>query len=238
MARRPKAWWPLIIDATNGAIPGYGTVAADTYLSAAEFLAAVRTALGSGFVIYISNQGRVSIASSGSFTLDFSSAPPIAALLGFAAQSYASATGPSIVTGPGQLANAWYADRSIGGDPGPEFDSAAAVTVSLSGVVRTILYPDRETRTLTFAMVPSHKTKIAFEPASQSLDGRDHTNEAAERLWRYGAARFRWWPDGAVDGEYIDLALTEESAKTFKPQRHPRKNLFGWTWTCRRIVEG
>lgn len=231
MAAHPKAFWPLVINDTNKAV-GNKTVALGTYYSAASYLAAVAAAFGAGYTVIANTRGRVTIAGPGAFTMDLTGQPS-AALLGFAAISH---MGASSYTGPRQHANAWYADRGIGQDLGPEFDSPSVATVSLSGVVKTTIYPERELRTLIFANIPSHKAKVAFE--NPGLDGLDHTGEALERLWRAGRARFRYWPDGADDATYVDLCFFDNAIKDFKPTRHPRKALYGLTWNLRKFVEG
>jgi hypothetical protein len=62
-------------------------------------------------------------------------------------------------------------------------------------------------------------------------------NEAIERLWRDGHARFRWWPDASDEATYTDYRLDMSAIGEFAPKRlYTGKELYSLAWTLRRYV--
>lgn len=248
----PHIFVPVVIDATNNRIPfsigavNYAaTIAVGTYLTITSLLDAAAAAMnaaaaGAAFVATCSATGRITIASASAFALKFATGATSPSsprhLLGFGV--YDTPAGLS-TTSPYQHQYGWYGDRPVARDPKPSYEQVVAVTRSLTGRVRTLLYGERETRKLRFGWMPSHKTKTYFEPAALSYDGANHQNEALERVWRLAtsAGRFRYWPDQANAALYVDFCLSAESASTFDPSRHAGPALFQVEWNLFRYVE-
>lgn len=227
----PKAFWPLII--TAGAndtfyvqIAGLRlvTIAAGTYYSAAALAEATRVALQAAYAntwsVTISATGRVTIAGAASFTL----ADQIQAL-GFVSGSYASGLS---VTGEAQHQNGWYADDPVADDTGnlPGYERAAAR--ALGGQTRAVDFGTVYDRVITLDHLPGHKVFKADEGAN--------LNEALERLFDSGWARFRWWPDASDEPAFQEYLLAPDTAKALTRQRlspgHARYalSLRLWKW--------
>lgn len=147
--------------------------------------------------------------------------PPV---LGFSESTALAAS----LEAPHQHQNGWYADRPIGADSKPWFKRTIGQTVAFTGKLKQVRYAEQEFRTLAFNGLPAWKAKVARE------GGRN--NEALERLWRDGSARFRWWDDASVEGTFVDLALEEAAAKEFNPKRATGKELYSIEWILRRYV--
>lgn len=241
MAYLPKAFWPLTItagsndkiDFNRGGVKA-ATIAAATYYSAADLATAVDTALtaadgATSWTVTVSATGRFTIAASASFTLLFSTGANAATsarhVLGYGSVDTGSATSQ---TATYQHQNGWYGDRSVGFDGRPAFRRLAAQTVSLAKNVRSVTWAEAELRAINLVNLPAAKTKIDREGSA--------LNEAIERLWRDGFARFRWWPDASVEGTSVDYALDESALRDFDPPRLQTKELYTLEWIFRRYV--
>lgn len=238
---RPAAMWPLTITAgvndkinfNRGAVKT-ATVAAGTYYTPASLAAAVQTALTTAdgvvtFTVGVSTTGRIVVTCGSAFSLLFSTGANAATsmrdVLGFGAVDTASST---TATSTNQHQNAWYGDRSVGFDGAPHFKRMAAQTVSLAQNVRSVVWSESELRSITLTNIPASKTKIDREGSA--------LNEAIERLWRDGHARFRWFPDQTQLGTGTDYALDLDDLKSFDPPRLPSKELYTVEWKFRRYV--
>jgi hypothetical protein len=177
-----------------------------------------------------SSTGRVSLSANVGAVVKFSTGTHAATsardILGFGSVDTASGT---THTGTLQHQNGWYPERPCVFDSREEYERVAAGTVALSGAIKSVVYGSpQETRRVDFAWLPEWKTKIAREGT--------HTNEAIERLWKDGYARFRYWPDATVEGTYIDVALDGEALKRFSPGRDDKMQLYAYTLSMRKFV--
>lgn len=240
MATLPKAFWPVTISASNGKIDfnrggvKVATIAAGTYYSAAELATAVDAALTAAdgattWTVDFPTTGKVRVSASAAFVLLFSTGANAAAsarhILGFGVVDTASSTS-AVATYQHQ--NGWYGDRSVGFDGKAWFRRLGGQTVALSGRPKAVTWSELEYRSVTFSNLPAWKAKVEREGSN--------LNEALERLWRDGFARFRWWPDASVEGTYTDYALEERDLKEFNPARLASKELYTQAWTFRRYV--
>lgn len=222
-----KAFWPLTISASNCVVyfklgaTDYGAfIEQGTYTSAADLLTEIAVAMnakgaGGVFTATIGATGRITITNSGfpfelriaTFTTNSASA-----VLGFFSLDTASATSH---TASFQHANGWYPDVAVRFDSLTEFErDMDRVTVAMSGQNKRISETELEVRRVDLAFLDPWKTRIARETTFGT-----NNNEALERLWRDGAAKFRWWEDASVEGVYEDYFLDEETVKEFKPER-------------------
>lgn len=153
------------------------------------------------------------------------SALPLAVDLGF----NDSAHGAS-VTGALQHESGWYGDRAVRFDSQPWKDRAIAGDVAVSGKVKAVQFGGvRTLRSISLAMLLPHKAKIDREGA--------FVGEAVERLWRDGAARFRWWPDSSDVDSFADYCLDPRDRVSFNPSRDDTKlERYSLRWTFREFV--
>jgi hypothetical protein len=241
----PKAFWPVTIaaavndriDCREGGVDYVATIAAATYYSVADLLSAVQAALNAAvaasWTVTVSAQGRVSVASgSATSSLLFASGANagdgVREMLGFDAADVAASSGAT-ATGVRQHANAWYAVDPVNDDTGNLPTYERAQTVSLFGVVRGVQFSTRYLRTITLSHLPQWKV-------FKDLEG-SHGNEAIERLFDSGWARFRYWPDATVEAAYVDYALDADTAKALPRQRlSPGAALYSLTLKMRKYV--
>lgn len=167
--------------------------------------------------------GRVTLSSAVASTLNFSSGAHASTsardILGFGAVDTASG---STHAAANQHQNGWYPERVVTFDSREEYERMAAGTVAHSGKTKIVTFGSaRLQRRVSIGWLPEWKTKIAREGA--------YTNEALERLWREGFARFRWWPDATVEGTYDDWVLDPADLTKFKPDRDDRMQLYSYT---------
>jgi len=256
VAALPKAFWPLTItagvndriDFKIGASALNAVVPAGIYYTVLDLLNALYTAMqaattAGGFPTHanwtygVLATGRVRIGNSSglavTYTLAFSTGAGAAVslrnVLGYGAVDAAfTSPGVAYVDSTNQHQNGWYGDRSIGFDGKAWFKRTSAQGVALAGTVKSLTFGEQELRTIAFTNLPAAKTKVEREGSS--------LNEALERLWRDGFARFRWWPDATVDGTYVDYCLDGEALKEFNPQRLQSKELYSLRWDLRRFV--
>lgn len=177
-----------------------------------------------------STTGRVTLASDVSTSLKLSTGTHAATsardVLGFGAVDTAAGTSH---VGTLQHANGWYPEKPCTFDSREEYERTTAGSVSLAGQVKLLTFGSaREIRRVTFAWLPEWKTKIDREGT--------HTNEALERLWLSGFAKFRYWPDATVEGTYFDASLDAPLLKSFAPSRDDRMQLYGYTLVMRTWV--
>jgi hypothetical protein len=258
VAKLPKAFWAYTvvagvndrIDFKRGGTTLFATIAPGTYdhplyyasETSTSLLGAVQLALadadpgnapwGHG----VNSAGRATIYGAFAFQFLFGTganlARTAAGWMGFDLTDTAAATA---VTGQHQHQNGWYGDRSVVFDGRPFQERVGSSTRALDGSVKLIEEAVLESREIALRL-PNWKAKIECEPASVAYDGQAHSFEAIERLWRDGAARFRWWPDASVEGTFVDYALNEKSALSFNPKRAARKELYDVSWTLRRVA--
>jgi hypothetical protein len=235
MAPQPRAFWPLTIASTNDtysyndglartATLTPGTVYYDPETYAAAVAAAMTAQSGVTFTAFVSATGRVTLTrASGTWVPTTSDGW---AALGF--ETFGSAAASK--TGDVQVRNGWWADRPVRSDPGWTAEATRAQTTTLDGSGQVMTFGDfRQRRQVALVNLPAWKTYLEFEGA--------YHNESIERLWRDGAARFRWWPDASMTGTYLDLRLDTTSLEEFAPARlYDGKALFGWTMSARRFV--
>lgn len=224
---KPKVFWPLTISASNravyvkvGSTDYTANIATGTYLSAADLATAVQTTLQSTaavgiWTVTVNTDGKFVIAND-SFTFEIRfgafTSNTAAALLGFFSINIAAA---SSQTAAFQHANGWYAEIPVRKDSLPTFDREMdRQTVSVGGQNKLISEVELTRRRVVFAWLKPWKTFIARE----SLSGT-RTNEAMERWWREGAAKFRYWPDASVEGTFVDYFLDQDSREKFEPDR-------------------
>ena len=237
----PKAFWPMVVDATNNKIdlvwvatPYTATVAAGTYYSfstlAAAVVAALTAQIANDWSCEASSSGRVTVRGGSAFDLRFATGANAATymrhVLGFGAVDTAHAL---TVTGALQHQNGWYPERPCVFDTREEYERTSAGAVSLEGQTRLLTFgSEREIRRVSFDWLPEWKTKIAREGA--------YTNEALERLWRTGYAQFRWWPDAATEGAYGDFSLDHSLLSAFAPGRDEKMQLYAYTLKMRKVI--
>ncbi len=241
----PKAFWPVTIDATNNKIyvrqvsTDYtGTIASATYYSAETLRAAVQTALiaagGAGsWTVTLSATGRFAfVNSSTAFSTRFASLTTAAAstILGYGAVNLtATGSGPYTAAAPVQHTNGWYSAVAVRRDSGTLRDRTAdRMTVTLAGQNKRIVEGEVTMRTLFWSYLTDAKTHVEFESST--------TNEAIERWWRDGAARFRYWPDGTVEATYGDYFFDEETMQDFRPERMDTKALWSFLMKLRGYI--
>jgi len=227
-----STWKPTYLTDPNSAWPVAGWTVEP---SAAQTLTAdtlPSTPGTAAWAVSVSSAGRVTIGigAGAPFSILFSTGTHAATsardILGFGAVDTASGT---THTGTLQHQSGWYPERPCVFDSREEYERVAAGTVALSGAIKSVVYGSpQETRRVDFAWLPEWKTKIAREGT--------HTNEALERLWRDGYARFRYWPDATVEGTYIDVALDGEALKRFSPGRDDKMQLYAYTLSMRKFV--
>lgn len=230
---KPKVYWPLVIGATNcnvaikqtGSTTYTAAIAQATYTSAVGLAAAVQTAIravGGGAVF---NNMVVSVDATGhfvftdlidvAFTLDWNRGGftnPASSALGFFALAVASSAG--IVTAPFQHSNGWYSDVAPRKDTLPiRVKENDTVTVALSGQTKFVTESELSKRMVSFQYLKPEKTYIAYE------DGSTTNNQAIERWWQDGRARFRYWPDGLTEGTSYDYVLDQDFITQFTPDR-------------------
>lgn len=224
---KPKVFWPLTVTAANRTIKlsinGTGgftaTIATGTYYSAVTLGVAVKAALdalASGvFTVTPSATGHFVISiNAGSFTLEWSNVLATAyAILGWTA---VDTTDAASLTATNQHPNGWYSDVAARFDSLPIRDrSADVVTVTSAGQTKFISEVELARREIRFQFLKSYKTFIQYETT--------HVNEALERWWQDGQARFRYWPDGTVEGTSNDYVFDVETIREFLPARQQDK---------------
>ena len=242
---KPKVFWPLTIDASNhsvyfkrSGVDYTGTIASGTYYSASLLVDAVVAAMNAvdGGNVY-TNAGASSglISISASFAWNFRWGAFIAAsaysLLGWNAVDTAAAT---TQTAPRQHANGWYSPTAVLEDSREFFEQPnSVVTVSIGGQTKAITEGELTLRAVTFAYLDEARTFVA----NQGSGGNDPT--AIENWWRNGRGRFRYWPDGSVEGTSTDYVLDGSALSDgFKPERMTRSKAI-WKvgpWKFRRYV--
>ena len=216
---RPKAFWPLTIPSTGNKIdftmsgsPLVATVQAATYTSpqqlASYVLAALIAAINAGWTVTVNAEGRFVITAGTAFTLNWENGPnaahSIATFLGWTdSDDQASVAGSA--TAPRQHQNAWYASDQVVSDSGDRPLWERAQKVAPSGRVKGLTSGRRRVRDIKLGFLPSWKVWVAGE-------GTTHPDEAIERLYDAGWAKFRWWPDAADDATFADYALDADTA--------------------------
>lgn len=226
---KAKAFWPITITTANRGIrvsfaagpSETANIATGTYLSATLLAAAVDAALDAlhpgseRFNVTVGSTGRFTIGCiDDSISLKWSD--PLAtayAILGWTAADTGDAASH---TAPNQHQNGWYADVATRKDSLPIRDREAdTVTVTKGGQTKFVSEPELARRELRFAFLKPHKTYIQYESTNP--------NEAIERWWQDGRARFRYWPDGTVEGTYTDNVFDTETIKEFAATRQFEK---------------
>jgi hypothetical protein len=213
----PRAFWPLTITAANdtfafllGVTPYTASLSVGTvYYDPATYASAVAAAM----TAQVANAWVGNVSATGRVTISGTSAWRPTARDGWAAAGYVSLPPANATsqTGDVQHQNGWYGIDPVLSDTKdlPQYDRRQSV--SKSGRVRGLEIAKRKTRLVELAFLPGRKVYVADEGAT--------TNEAIERLFDSGWARFRWWPDGLVAGIYADYALDVETAKELPYRR-------------------
>jgi hypothetical protein len=215
----PKVFWPVTIttgvndklDFRIGAPVYVAAIAAGIYYSAATLAAAAQAALtaaaANDWSVTVSTlTGRVTISGTTYFILGFGSgsnkAIDAAEILGFAAVDVEGTS----VTGAHQHQNGWYPELPVTDDTGDLASWFRTQSRSHSGRVKTVqLGGTKYDRGVSFGFLSPHKI-------FQTEEG-GYVNEALERLIESGYGRFRYWPDGSVEGTSSDYVLEIETAK-------------------------
>jgi hypothetical protein len=228
--------WKPILSGPNAERSGWGTLGFTSQPSAFggafEADAATFADTAHAWTVTMSSSGRVTIAVPGGlpFSLKFSTGANAATsardVLGFGAVDTATAQS---VTGTLQIQNCWFAPEPVVDDTGELSAHDRAQTVSLAGVVKTLHYGTRRTRAVSLAFLPAYKTFTAQEGAN--------TNEAIQRLYDTGYARFRWFDDQTDLATGTDYVLDLESAKGLPRNRlSPGSALYSLTLRMRKFV--
>lgn len=222
----PKAFWPLAIvagvndrfDVLVDAVKRVATIAAGTYLSPADLALAVQASLevayANGWSVSVGPTGRVTVTGSAVFQLLFGTGLFAAVsprdVLGFEAVDTASAAS---ATGAYQHQNGWYSDDPVEDDTDDLPAWTRSQTRALGGHVRSVQFGGAlYDRIISLGFLKPHKVFRAQE-------GADHPREALERLIESGWARFRWWPDAAVDAVWGDYTLELKTASRLARNR-------------------
>ena len=239
---KPAIFWPVTItagvndkiDFNRGGVK-VATVAAGTYYSPLTLLAAVDAALTAAdgattWTLDFPTTGRVRVNASANFVLLFSTGANAAAsprdLLGFGTVDTASSTS---AVAEHQHQHAWYADDPVADDTRDLASFERAQTVALSGRVKGLTHATRYRREVVLTYLPAWKRWTEDEGA--------YLNEAIERLWADGWARFRWFPDQSDLATGSDYALDLDTAKgTPRERLSPGSALYSLTLKLRRYV--
>jgi hypothetical protein len=242
---KPACMWPIRITAgvndtidfraSNDEGDKRATIAAGVYYSPPEVAAAVAAALTAAWplswTVSISDTGHVTVSVPGpeTFTilLEGGYENAAGALLGF--DPVTTPDGVS-ATGQHQMQNCWFAPDAAADDTGDLDEYTRVQTVSEAGVVKGLQYgAEKLVRAVSFTHLPPHKVFIAEEGAS--------TNEAIQRLLRYGWTRFRWFPDATDLATGTDYALHIDSAKSLPRNRlAPGAALYSLSLRMRKFV--
>jgi hypothetical protein len=249
---KPKAMWPIVIvagvndriDFKIGATPYVATISPATYdhlrfyagQTGPALLAAVDTALiaaasGSGWSPNTVMAGnKVKLQGTSAFSLQWDTGPnkarSIGPTLGFDVVDQAAAT---TQTAQSQHVNAWYADDPPEDDSGnlPAYDRAVAR--AQGGQTRAVDFGTTYDRVLSLSFLQPWKV-------FREEEGTTHVNEALERLFDSGWAKFRWWPDASVEEASTDYVLSPDTAKALPRSRlSPGNSLYSlqlrlWKW--------
>lgn len=222
---KPKAFWPLTVDATCDQIyvnVGAGfvlkTIGHATYYSAEELRAAVAVAMP-GFTVTVSASGYFTITNGTPYILKRGGSNGVG-LMGFDDNLGDTANTVSH-TSEFQHANGWYAGVAVRSDSLPIRDRDNDVmTLTQGGQSKFVSVTELTRRELKFQYLSAAKTYEAYE-------GATGLNQAIERWWDNGRARFRYWGDATVEGTYDDMVFDADTIKEFRPTRmQDRKALY------------
>jgi hypothetical protein len=223
---KAKAFWPLVITASNRNVPynnGAGNftaaVATGTYLSAVLLAAAITTALQAnlaGSVVSVDATGHFNFNWTGPFTMKWATTTnSMYVILGATAVDVA-ATGSGINynvlnTRPHQ--NGWYAPHAVRKDSLPIRDRAMdTVTLTMSGQTKFSTESELAKRELTFSFLAPEYTYLQYETGV-------YINTSIENWWANGRTQFRYWGDGTSESAYNDYVFDIETIKAFSPTR-------------------
>jgi hypothetical protein len=238
---KPKAFWPITIvagvndklDFLRGATPFTATVAPGTYAAVRYYSGIATTPLNAAIeaamnaVMPVADAG-VGVEPGGvyrvgdyagrvGFWTGANAATSIHRVLGFDDADVSAA--PNVyVWGAHQHQNGWYADDPVAGDTGDVPEFTRSQTFALFGNSRGFDWATRDVRTVQLEYLNAYKTWVDSESV--------HINEAIERLFTSGWARFRWWPDATVENVWKDYVLDLDSAKGMAYDRLSRSAAF------------
>lgn len=244
----PKFFWPLLINSGNRQLVvnnGVGdttcSLANGTYASAEGLRAALETAIRVSVPtanVYLTIGDRVQGTHSGRFLIESGGNPIIVKAgdalsngylwMGFFALTYnvgavsnvlvqkngvvSTFTGNAIIA-PNQHQNGWYPQVPAREDTLPVRDRSMNVTTrAVAGQTKTILEVELSERAWVFAHLEGWKTY-------KDLETTNTANQAIERLWEFGYEKFRFFPNEVSEAGFIDYALTQDTARVFKPTR-------------------
>lgn len=221
---KPKVFWPITIDSTNRVIPFHEAtagnlscnIATGTYLSAVLLAAAIQTAMRAAHANV--NALNVTVSTAGLFTFVNATAikfrwsvttNSVYLILGYTAVDTSPATTQTAIN---QHKNGFYSTVATADDTLPIRDTSMdVVTRTVAGQTKFLAEQELTKRRLVFRWLNPEKTYIAFEST--------YVNQAIERWWADGKARFRYWPDGLTEGTSLDYVFDLETIMEFKPKR-------------------
>lgn len=224
-AIKPAAMWPLTIsagvndkiDLLVGATPYTATIAAATYYSLPSLATALQAALTAAVantwgVGWSGIPAKINITGASAFTLKWGTGANAAVgprlLLGWTAADTSSAAAQ---TAPNQHQNAWYADDPVADDTGDLPVYVRSQGRALAGRMKSLHFATQYVRTVRLAFLLETKVFKALESTK--------VNEAIERLFESGWARFRWFPDQTDLNTGTDYVLELDAAKALPRDR-------------------